>query len=130
MILTRLKDYIDAKGISISLFERSIGMSNASFGKSLKSGGAIGTDKLENILNVYPDINIQWLLTGKGSMLLGDEGEPSFINVNKCDKCQLKDELIASLREQVHDKQKLIEYLEEENSTARHVQKRKASAWG
>ena len=44
-------------------------MSNASFGKSLKSGGAIGTDKLENILKVYRDINIEWLLTGVGAMI-------------------------------------------------------------
>lgn len=38
---------MDYKGISIAAFERSIGMANASFGKSLKKGGAIGTDKLE-----------------------------------------------------------------------------------
>lgn len=69
MILERIKEYIDFKGINISNFERSIGMSNASFGKSLRNGGAIGTDKLENILTVYTDINIEWLLTGRGSMI-------------------------------------------------------------
>lgn len=70
MILNRLKEYIDYKGISIAAFERSIGMSNASFGKSLKNGGAIGTDKLEYILNIYSDINSEWLLYGKGEMLI------------------------------------------------------------
>lgn len=69
MILERIKEYIDFKKIAISAFERSVGMSNASFGKSLKNGGAIGTDKLENILIVYTDINPIWLLTGEGSML-------------------------------------------------------------
>lgn len=72
MILERLKQYIDSKGIAISAFERSIGMSNASFGKSLKSGGAIGTDKLENILNTYPDLSSTWLITGKGPMITND----------------------------------------------------------
>ena len=69
MIVDRLKQYIDTKGIPIATFERSVGMSNASFGKSLKNKGAIGTDKLENILSIYPDISPSWLLTGEGPML-------------------------------------------------------------
>lgn len=73
MILERLKEFMDHKGITIAAFERSIGMSNASFGKSLKNGKAIGTDKLENILSIYKDINPDWLLTGEGSMLRSDE---------------------------------------------------------
>lgn len=70
MILQRLKQFIDAKGLTIASFEKSIGMSNASFGKSLKNNGAIGSDKLENILSVYSDINPMWLLTGQGEMLI------------------------------------------------------------
>ena len=75
MILDRIKEYIDKKGITIAAFERSIGMSNASFGKSLKGGKAIGTDKLENILRIYPDINPSWLLTGEGNMLRTESKE-------------------------------------------------------
>lgn len=73
MILDRIKLYIDAKGISISAFEKSVGMSNASFSKAIKNNGAIGTDKLENILSVYSDLSSEWLLTGKGNMLKGEE---------------------------------------------------------
>lgn len=69
MILDRIKLYIDTKGISIAAFEKSVGMSNASFSKSLKNNGAIGTDKLENILSIYSDISPEWLLTGQGDML-------------------------------------------------------------
>lgn len=68
-MLTRIKQYIDFKGISVSAFEKSIGMSNASFGKSLKNGGSIGGDKLEKILTIYKDINAEWLLTGHGEMI-------------------------------------------------------------
>lgn len=69
MILERLKEYIDYRGISVAAFERSIGMANASFGKSLKNKGAIGTDKLEKILSTYPEISPAWLMTGEGDML-------------------------------------------------------------
>ena len=72
MILDRIKQFIDSEGIAVSAFEKSIGMSNASFGKSLRSGGAIGTDKLENILRVYPKLSPNWLLTGEGAMLRGE----------------------------------------------------------
>jgi len=72
MLLERLKEYIDCKGITVAAFERSVGMSNASFGKSLKKKGAIGSDKIENILSVYSDLSSEWLLTGKGSMLKND----------------------------------------------------------
>ena len=75
MILERIKEYIDYKNISISAFEKSLGMSNASFSKSLKSGKGIGTDKLENILTIYFDISPDWLLTGEGPMLRNTEIE-------------------------------------------------------
>ncbi|SFL44800.1 Phage repressor protein C, contains Cro/C1-type HTH and peptisase s24 domains [Porphyromonadaceae bacterium KH3CP3RA] len=69
--LDRLKEYIDYKGISIKRFEESVGFSNGSFGSQLRNKKTIGVDKLEYILSVYPEINTEWLLTGKGSMLKG-----------------------------------------------------------
>ena len=72
MVLERIKEYIDSKGITIAAFERSIGMSNASFGKSLKNKGAIGSDKIENILLTYSDLSPEWLLTGTGNMFKSD----------------------------------------------------------
>lgn len=69
MVIEKLEEYMNYKGISIAAFERSIGMSNASLSKAIKNKGAIGTDKLENILTTYPDISPEWLLTGRGEML-------------------------------------------------------------
>jgi phage repressor protein C with HTH and peptisase S24 domain len=66
--ITRLKEYIEAKNISNRAFERSIGLSNGAFATQLKRGGSIGADKLENILHEYPDLNLEWVLTGNGKM--------------------------------------------------------------
>ncbi len=52
MVLERIKQYLDDKNISISAFEKNIGMSNASFRKSLNRKRAIGSDNIENILRV------------------------------------------------------------------------------
>jgi phage repressor protein C with HTH and peptisase S24 domain len=65
----RIKEYIDYKCLTIKDFELSVGFSNGAFGSQLKNDRTIGVDKLENILNVYNEINPDWLLTGKGSML-------------------------------------------------------------
>lgn len=73
MLLDKIKEYIDKKGISIAAFEKSIGMSNASFGKSLKNGKSIGTDKLEKILSVYPDLSVDWLFHGKEPMIIDND---------------------------------------------------------
>lgn len=68
-IMGRIKQYLDFKGISNRQLELSTGMSNGSFSSQLKRNKTIGVDRLENILNTYGDINPEWLLTGKGSML-------------------------------------------------------------
>ncbi len=73
-MLQRLKEFIDYKKIRVSTFEKSVGMSNAALVKPLRSGGSIGTDKLEKILKVYPELNSAWLLTGKGEMLNKPKG--------------------------------------------------------
>lgn len=67
--LERIKKYIDNKGLSIRAFEASVGFSNGAFASQLKNNRTIGVDRLENILRVYEDLNVEWLLTGRGDML-------------------------------------------------------------
>lgn len=81
MVLQRLKEFIDYKGISIAAFEKNIGMSNASFGKSLKVGGTIGADKIEKILSIYPELSAEWLMRGKGDMLLSDNSGNKYLEI-------------------------------------------------
>ncbi len=93
MILSRIKQYIDSKHITIAELESSTGMSNGSFGVQLRKGKTIGVDKLEKILSIYTDINIQWLFTGQGEMInpnvndqlisLGDNNTKRSVVVNK-----------------------------------------------
>ncbi|MEB5421756.1 hypothetical protein RXR98_29690, partial [Pseudomonas aeruginosa] len=50
-------------------FEKSVGFSNGAFASQLKNNKSIGVDKLENILKAYPDLDINWVLEGKGEMI-------------------------------------------------------------
>ena len=61
----RILQFIDYKGFSKSKFYRETGLSNGILDK--KSG--LTLDSIEKIYSKYPEINIEWLLTGKGEML-------------------------------------------------------------
>lgn len=74
--LHRIKEFIDSKGITNQRFEKEVGFSNGAFASQLKNNKTIGVDKLENIINVYPELNPAWVLTGKGSMIKSEIIEP------------------------------------------------------
>ncbi|RZJ67968.1 MAG: helix-turn-helix transcriptional regulator [Flavobacterium sp.] len=73
MISKRVGQYIDTKGISYYAFENSLGAGRGSISKAVKEGKSIGSNTLEAIMNLYPDINPKWLLTGKGEMFGGED---------------------------------------------------------
>jgi hypothetical protein len=119
MILTRIKKFIDYKGIAVATFEKSIGMSNASFGKSLKSGGSIGCDKLEKILSKYGDLNPMWLLTGQGEMLkaAGATSVPATEGAAKSAQVgAIKSNLSSQLAQLEHTIQQLSHQIELKNA--------------
>lgn len=70
--VTRIKQFIDFKQLSVRKFEEATGFSNGAFASQFKNNKTIGVDKVENILHVFPEIDPQWLLTGKGFMLKKD----------------------------------------------------------
>lgn len=62
----RLQEFISSKGINISDFERLCGLSN---GYVHKIKNSVGKRGLTDIQRVFPELNTDWLLTGKGEML-------------------------------------------------------------
>ncbi len=62
----RLLSYIDHKGLTVQNFEKKVGLSNASV---TKMGDGTRRSTLDKISNVYPDLNINWLMTGEGEMI-------------------------------------------------------------
>lgn len=65
MIVGKILQIIEYKGINKRKFYIETGLSNGFLDK-VKD---IGASKIERILNVYPDINPEWFLTGKGNMI-------------------------------------------------------------
>ena len=57
----RLETFIQAQGISNAEFERRCGLSNG-YVKNFKA--SIGSEKLVDMLRIYPNLDLYWLLTG------------------------------------------------------------------
>jgi len=68
-ISDRIRQIIDYKGVSVNKFSDLIGASNSYFNKVLKNNTSVGSDRIEKILREIPEINPEWLLTGRGNML-------------------------------------------------------------
>lgn len=64
-IRDRVSEYLLLKGISKYRFYQETGLSNGFLDKE----GSINSDNCEKICYAYPDLDPEWLLTGKGSML-------------------------------------------------------------
>lgn len=65
MIRERIIQYIESKEISKYQFYKITGFSNGFLDKE----GSIGSDKCEQIIYSFPELNPEWLITGKGEML-------------------------------------------------------------
>ena len=75
MVSDRLSKYIDYKQISFYAFENTLEVSRGSISKAVKESKSIGSNVLENILSKFPDMNAEWLMTGKGQMIRGFDEE-------------------------------------------------------
>ena len=63
-----LKQFIEYQGISTFAFEKKIGV-KSTIEKAIRANTNLRSDILAKIIEVFPEINPKWLLTGTGEML-------------------------------------------------------------
>lgn len=112
----RIMEFIVHLGISVSEFERNCGLSN---GAVSKIGEKTRRLTLDRISKTYPSLNIDWLLTGTGDMMLagpvhqtnqhGDNIHGRQVTVNKTEKEYI--DIIKKQAEQLSKSQSHIDHL-------------------
>ena len=65
---TRLQQFLSAENISQAQFAETIGVARASISHILAGRNKPGFDFLESMIRHYPNLNFEWLLTGRGQM--------------------------------------------------------------
>lgn len=64
----RLQQFLAAENISQSVLADTLGVARASVSHILAGRNKPGFDFIESISRHYPNINLEWLITGKGKM--------------------------------------------------------------
>jgi len=85
-IISRLFKYLENKGIPHTRFEKEIGLSNGYLKTQLRRNADLGEGVIRKIIDNCLDINLDWLLIGKGDMLIKSNSDVQLIkqsNVNK-----------------------------------------------
>ena len=105
-MIERLNEFIRSQGLTTIEFERKISASDGVIRKSIRNNTDIQSKWLVKIAENYPILDMNWLLTGEGSMyrdtaVMNEAPPPD------------RDEVVRLLREKVADQQKIIGLLEE-----------------
>jgi hypothetical protein len=71
----RLQAVIEHRNITVTEFERMVKVSKGVFAKAIKHNTGINSAALEKIISFMPEVNLNWLLTGQGAMLIKNRGQ-------------------------------------------------------
>ena len=98
----RLREFIEGYlSMSISAFEKKIGLSHGRFTKTMSEKKMISSEILEIIFSFYPKLDANWIFKGKGNMISEDislaaEDPPQYVTRNEFDKLLEKIESLKS----------------------------------
>lgn len=131
-IKEKILSYLEATGKVKADFYKAIGASPSNF-KGQGKNSALSSDKIAEILRLYPDLSPDWLLNGVGEMLRSDipaEAQSTPLSLedkllttiaDKDNTIRAQAEEIGRLREQLNQARREIELLEAgKNVTTRH----------
>lgn len=66
----RIIQLVKALNVSARQFDLTIGTANGYTLRMQKNNASVGSDVIERIIKEYPQVNLVWLITGKGDMFV------------------------------------------------------------
>ena len=109
-MINRIKEVIALSGLSDRAFAIKCGIKQNTLSRQFGGVSEVSASTINAILDNYEEISAEWLLRGKGSMLLQkEETEPGM------DKLKSIVYTIANLQDEINEKTMLTQRLLEEN---------------
>ena len=109
-MINRIKEVIALSGLSDRAFAIKCGIKQNTLSRQLGGVSEVSASTINAILDNYEEISAEWLLRGKGSMLLQkEETEPGM------DKLKSIVYTIANVQDEINEKTMLTQRLLEEN---------------
>lgn len=104
----RLSKLVKAKKISQTDLATQLSVTSSSVSNWCNKQSLIPLKNIIAILELFPDVDSNWLLLGRGAMLIGDDtlSEWTKSNSDICEECFKKDGVIEELKNQM-DKQSM-----------------------
>lgn len=112
MLNSRIAAFIQHLEISTNEFERTINAGRGSISGAIKHDRNIGSNIVESILQVYKDLNSDWLLRGTGEMLnksadrVSDKSSNYEVSVGNYSYSAITNPLLNEIIEQLNEKVK------------------------
>lgn len=101
--INRIMQVISALNMSARQFDLSIGTANGYILRMQKNNASVGSDVIERIVKEYPQINLVWLITGKGNMFIDEPSQPKARS-----KQEIEAYIDAKLKLQLSDEKKAL----------------------
>lgn len=111
----RIRQLIDYLGISTRQFEQKISVSEGLIHKAIARKSGLKSDTLAKIMDIFPQINPDWLLLGKGEMLRTSEASsaaPETANSNVTTLINILNNTLAEKDKQID---RLLSIIEKNN---------------
>ena len=109
-MITRLREIIAYYGLSDRAFAIKCGLKQATLDKQLKGLRAISLDTVSAILNTFGDISAEWIMRGKGNMIVSANN----VDDTTFEKIERLVDTITTLQSALNEKSKTIQALEQE----------------
>ena len=114
-MISRIKEIITYSGLSDRAFALRCGLAQNTLNRQLNGVRELSLSTVNAILNTFTDISSEWLLRGKGQMLLSEVNNDAQ-NIERVTRLA---DTITNLQGTINEQMKTIQLLTEDNKKVR-----------